>query len=72
MNTKVDIDKWLESQLKDDVVILSQLDLRWIQQSISTSISDVLCRDDQEHDEKMEIVNIYRAVRDKIEAHIVR
>jgi hypothetical protein len=72
MNTSVDIQDWLEAQSKDYTVTLSQSDLKFIEGSICASILDVLGRKDQDHDEKMEIIDIYRAVRDKIEAHIIR
>jgi hypothetical protein len=72
MNTSVDIQDWLEAQSKDYTVTLSQSDLKFIEGSICASILEVLSRKDQDHDEKMEIIDIYRAVRDKIEAHIVR
>jgi hypothetical protein len=72
MNTSVDIQDWLEAQSKDSALNLSQLDLKLIETALSSSISNVLGRDDQGHDEKMEIVEMYRVVRLKISACIVR
>jgi hypothetical protein len=72
MNTMTGFQDWLEAQSKESKVTLTQSDLKFIEGSICASILDVLGRKDQEHDEKMEIIDIYRAVRDKIEAHIVR
>jgi hypothetical protein len=72
MNTSVDIQDWLEAQSKDSALNLSQLDLKLIETALSSSISNVLGRKDQGHDEKMEIVEMYRVVRLKISACIVR
>ena len=72
MNKMTDIQDWLEAQSKDYTITLSQSDLKFIEGSLSASILGVLDRKEQDHNEKMEIIDIYRAVRDKIEAHIIR
>ena len=72
MNTKTDIQVWLEAQNKESKVTLSQSDMRMIEMSLSLSILDVLGKDEQSIDDRIETVDRYRAVRDKIEAHIVR
>ena len=72
MNTMTGFQVWLEAQNKESKVILSQSDMRMIEMSLSLSILDVLGKDEQSIDDRIETVDRYRAVRDKIEAHIVR
>ena len=72
MNTKVDINEWLKAQKKESKVILSQADMRMIEMSISLSILNVLSDEGESIDDRIETVDRYRAVRDKIEAHIIK
>ena len=72
MKTKLDIQDWLEAQSKDSKVILSQSDMRVIELALSGSILEAMTNKDKSFDERFDSVEMYRSVRDKIEAHIVR
>jgi hypothetical protein len=72
MKTKTDIQDWLEAQNKDSKVTLTQSDMRVIELALSGSILEAMTNKDKSFDERFDSVEMYRAVRDKIEAHIVR
>jgi hypothetical protein len=72
MKTKTDIQVWLEAQNKDSKVTLTQSDMRVIELALSGSILEAMTNKDKSFDERFNSVEMYRAVRDKIEAHIVR
>jgi hypothetical protein len=72
MKTKTDIQVWLEAQSKDSKVTLTQSDMRVIELALSGSILEAMTNKDKSFDERFDSVEMYRSVRDKIEAHIVR
>ena len=71
MDTKIDIKEWVELQNKDYKIKLNQSDLRMIEMSLTVSIFVELGDNKKNIDKKMETVGIYRALRDKIQAHII-
>ena len=71
MDTRIDIKEWVELQNKDYKIKLNQSDLRMIEMSLTVSIFVELGDNKKNIDKKMETVGIYRALRDKIQAHII-
>jgi len=72
MNTMTGFQDWLEAQNKESKVTLTQSDMRVIELALSGSILEAMTNKDKSFDERFDSVEMYRAVRDKIEAHIVR